>query len=106
MSDLDLLRTMEGYLLGTVTAGERDARETGAVQGSDLRGGVLGVLHLVVDGDEAEAFSPMSVTLTLEDEIDLSRGDMLVSPNDPLYFVGEALLAFGFRAAQVKVQQN
>jgi hypothetical protein len=35
------------------------------------------------DGDEAEAFSPMSVTLTLEDEIDLSRGDMLVSPHDP-----------------------
>ena len=32
------------------------------------------------DGDEAEAFPPMSVTLTLEDEIDLSRGDMLVSP--------------------------
>jgi sulfate adenylyltransferase large subunit len=35
------------------------------------------------DGSETEAFSPMSVTLTLEDEIDLSRGDMLVSPQDP-----------------------
>ena len=32
------------------------------------------------DGDASEAFPPMSVTLTLEDEIDLSRGDMLVSP--------------------------
>jgi bifunctional enzyme CysN/CysC/sulfate adenylyltransferase subunit 1 len=31
------------------------------------------------DGDAPEAFPPMSVTLTLEDEIDLSRGDMLVS---------------------------
>jgi sulfate adenylyltransferase subunit 1 len=31
------------------------------------------------DGDLSEAFSPMSVTITLEDEIDLSRGDMLVS---------------------------
>jgi sulfate adenylyltransferase subunit 1 len=31
------------------------------------------------DGDAQEAFPPMSVTLTLEDEIDLSRGDMLVS---------------------------
>jgi sulfate adenylyltransferase large subunit len=31
------------------------------------------------DGDAAEAFPPMSVTVTLEDEIDLSRGDMLVS---------------------------
>jgi hypothetical protein len=31
------------------------------------------------DGDLPEAFAPMSVTLQLEDEIDLSRGDMLVS---------------------------
>src|SRR5581483_2555073 len=31
------------------------------------------------DGDATEAFPPMSVTITLEDEIDLSRGDMLVS---------------------------
>jgi len=33
------------------------------------------------DGDLPEAFAPMSVTLQLEDEIDLSRGDMLVSPD-------------------------
>src|SRR5262249_57912000 len=30
------------------------------------------------DGDVPSAFAPMSVTLTLEDEIDISRGDMLV----------------------------
>ena len=30
------------------------------------------------DGDLDEAFAPMSVTLTLEDEIDISRGDVLV----------------------------
>jgi sulfate adenylyltransferase subunit 1 len=35
------------------------------------------------DGPLQEASSPMSVTLTLEDEIDLSRGDMLVSPANP-----------------------
>jgi sulfate adenylyltransferase large subunit len=35
------------------------------------------------DGEEQEAFAPMSVALTLEDEIDLSRGDMLVSPEEP-----------------------
>lgn len=29
-----------------------------------------------------EAFPPMSVTMTLEDEIDISRGDMLVRPNN------------------------
>ncbi len=33
------------------------------------------------DGELEEAFDPMSVTVTLEDEIDLSRGDMLVSPH-------------------------
>jgi sulfate adenylyltransferase large subunit len=34
------------------------------------------------DGDLPEAFAPMSVNLQLEDEIDLSRGDMLVSPDN------------------------
>ncbi len=35
------------------------------------------------DGNLAEAFAPMSVTLQLSDEIDLSRGDMLVSAENP-----------------------
>ncbi|MDD5579493.1 MAG: sulfate adenylyltransferase subunit CysN [Methylobacter sp.] len=30
------------------------------------------------DGELDEAFSPMAVTLTLEDEIDISRGDMII----------------------------
>ncbi|MDA7915677.1 sulfate adenylyltransferase subunit CysN [Verrucomicrobia bacterium] len=34
------------------------------------------------DGPADEAFSPMSVTMTLEDEIDMSRGDMLVKANN------------------------
>ncbi len=29
-----------------------------------------------------EAFSPMSVTMTLEDEIDIARGDMIAKPNN------------------------
>lgn len=33
------------------------------------------------EGDIAEAFPPMAVTLTMEDEIDISRGDMIVSKN-------------------------
>ena len=33
-------------------------------------------------GALAEAFAPMSVTLTLEDEIDISRGDMIVRADD------------------------
>ena len=34
------------------------------------------------DGNLEEAFAPMSVTLTLEDEIDTSRGDMIVRPGN------------------------
>jgi bifunctional enzyme CysN/CysC len=33
-------------------------------------------------GELEEAFNPMAVALTLEDEVDVSRGDMLVSPNN------------------------
>ena len=42
-------------------------------------------VHSIVayHGDLPHAQSPMSVTLRLEDEIDLGRGDMLVSPQDP-----------------------
>src|SRR5260221_856403 len=41
-------------------------------------------VHFIVtyDGELPQASSPMSVTLQLDEEIDLSRGDMLVSPRD------------------------
>jgi sulfate adenylyltransferase subunit 1 len=35
-----------------------------------------------IDGPLDEAFPPMSVTITLEDNIDISRGDMIVKPNN------------------------
>jgi len=34
------------------------------------------------DGELTEAFAPMSVTVCLDEEVDVSRGDMLVSPDD------------------------
>ena len=34
------------------------------------------------DGEVDEAFPPMSVTIRLEDEIDVSRGDMICRPNN------------------------
>jgi bifunctional enzyme CysN/CysC len=34
------------------------------------------------DGPVAEAFSPMSVTVTLTDEVDVSRGDMICRPHN------------------------
>ena len=35
------------------------------------------------DKDVEEAFSPLSVTITLEDEIDISRGNMIAKANNP-----------------------
>ena len=37
---------------------------------------------LLADQEIDEAFHPQSVTILLEDEIDVSRGDMLVKPNN------------------------
>ena len=35
-----------------------------------------------LEGEVAEAFAPMSVSITLEDDIDISRGDMIVRSNN------------------------
>ena len=44
-------------------------------------------LHPKAYNEEVEsttqAFSPMSITITLEDEIDISRGDMIIKANEP-----------------------
>jgi len=37
---------------------------------------------ITYDGEPDKAFPPQSVTVTLEDEIDISRGDMLVHPDN------------------------
>ncbi len=36
-----------------------------------------------MDGPLEEAYAPLSTTITLEDEIDISRGDMIVKANNP-----------------------
>ena len=45
-----------------------------------------------LDGDLDEAFAPQSVSILLEDEIDISRGDMLVRP-DQRPFIGRDIEA-------------
>lgn len=41
------------------------------------------IKSIELNGEEImEAYAPMSVTMTLEDEIDISRGDMIVRPNN------------------------
>jgi bifunctional enzyme CysN/CysC len=41
------------------------------------------------DGDLDEAFAPQAVTVTLTDEVDVSRGDMLVRPDGPPHVSSE-----------------
>ena len=52
------------------------------------------------DGDLTEAFAPLSVTLTLEDEIDVSRGDLLVTAT------AQSVIAKGFTASLVWMDET
>ncbi|AFL87665.1 sulfate adenylyltransferase subunit 1 [Terriglobus roseus DSM 18391] len=52
------------------------------------------------DGDLPEAFAPLSVTLTLEDEIDISRGDLLVNAAE------QPVIAKGFTASLVWMDET
>jgi sulfate adenylyltransferase large subunit len=52
------------------------------------------------EGDLEEAFPPQSVTLTLEDELDISRGDMIVRPGHP------PLVAESFEATLVWMSEE
>jgi len=57
------------------------------------------------DGPIAEAFSPMSAVITLEDEIDISRGDMLVKAgNQPT--VSQDVEAMVCWFSEKKIQPN
>ncbi len=62
---------------------------------------------VTMDGDKAEAFAAESVTLTLEDEIDISRGDMIVRPgNVPhVHHKFEAMLVWMHEDAMVPGKQ-
>lgn len=51
---------------------------------SVLPSGQISTIHSIVtyDGELDEAHAPMSITLTLEDEIDVSRGDLITRVNN------------------------
>ncbi|RME72650.1 MAG: sulfate adenylyltransferase subunit CysN [Verrucomicrobia bacterium] len=58
------------------------------------------------DGSVKEAFSPMSVTITLEDEIDISRGDMLAKPNNMPQVTQDLEVMLVWFSAQQKLRQR
>ncbi|MDH4089341.1 MAG: sulfate adenylyltransferase subunit CysN [Cyclobacteriaceae bacterium] len=49
-----------------------------------LPSGFTSKIKSIILGDDnlQEAFAPMSITMTLEDEIDISRGDIIAKPNN------------------------
>ncbi|MBT3296465.1 MAG: sulfate adenylyltransferase subunit CysN [Verrucomicrobia bacterium] len=68
-----------GYC-GTVASGVLRKGDEIVALPSGARTRVAGITTF--EGDVAEAYPPMAVTVTVEDEVDVSRGDMLIHPNN------------------------
>ncbi len=65
---------------GTITSGEINVGDTVAVLPSGKTSRVREIVTF--DGNLPSAGAGLSITLTLEDEIDISRGDILVRPHE------------------------
>lgn len=65
---------------GTIASGTVRAGDEVMVLPSRQRTRVREIVTM--DGSLEEAFAPMAITLTLEDEVDASRGDMIVRPGN------------------------
>jgi bifunctional enzyme CysN/CysC len=72
-------RDFRGFA-GTIASGVLRAGDEVVALPSGARSQVRSIVTW--EGERQEAFSPMAVTLTLADEIDVSRGDMLVRPDN------------------------
>ncbi len=73
--------TFRGYA-GQIASGVVRPGDEVTVVGSGRKSRVKSISTF--DGELAEAWAPMSVTLTLEDEIDISRGDLIASGELPV----------------------
>jgi bifunctional enzyme CysN/CysC len=72
---------------GTVASGVLRRGDEVMVLPSGKRSRVKSIV--TYDGEWEEAFAPQAVTVTLTDEVDVSRGDMLVLPNNPPHVSSE-----------------
>ncbi|MBS0587406.1 MAG: sulfate adenylyltransferase subunit CysN [Proteobacteria bacterium] len=73
------LHDFRGYM-GRIESGSVRTGDAVTVLPSGLSSRIKEIL--VYEGPLAEAFAPQSVTLTIEDHLDISRGDMLVKTSD------------------------
>jgi bifunctional enzyme CysN/CysC len=69
-----------GYA-GTLVSGSIKSGDAIRVQPSGKISSIKSII--TVDGEQAEAIAGQSVTLTLEDEIDISRGDVISTTDEP-----------------------
>lgn len=76
----DEYHDFRGYA-GRVAGGVFKPGDTVTIQPSGFSTKIKNIHTL--DGDIEEAYYPMSVAITLEDEIDIGRGDMIVKQNNP-----------------------
>ena len=75
----DEFHDYRGYA-GTVAGGVLRTGDEVIVLPSGFQSTIKAIETL--DGPVGEAFAPMAVTIRLDDEIDISRGDMIVRPNN------------------------
>ncbi|WP_255988360.1 sulfate adenylyltransferase subunit CysN [Chitinolyticbacter albus] len=73
---------------GTVAAGQIAPGEEIVALPSGKRSKVVAIV--TYEGEQATAFAGQAITLTLEDEIDISRGDLIVRAEDPQPSVAQA----------------
>jgi bifunctional enzyme CysN/CysC len=72
---------------GTVASGILRKGDEVLVLPSGKRSRVKSIV--TYDGELEDAFAPQAVTVTLTDEVDVSRGDMLVHPDNPPHVTSE-----------------
>jgi bifunctional enzyme CysN/CysC len=72
---------------GTIASGVLHKGDEVMVLPSGKRSRVKSIV--TYDGELEEAFAPQAVTVTLADELDVSRGDMLVLPDNPPHVSNE-----------------
>lgn len=76
----DKYHDFRGYA-GRVAGGVFKPGDEVTIQPSGFTSKIQSIVSM--DGPEDELFAPLSGTITLEDEIDISRGDMIVKSNNP-----------------------
>ena len=87
------LHDFRGYM-GRIESGSIRAGDSVTLLPSGLTSRIKEIL--VYEGPIKEAFAPQSVTLTIEDHLDISRGDMLVKTGDAPWVIKsfEAMLCW------------